>query len=208
MAVGLIEPLLGLATSKAGQNLIGGIGSLFGLRKANRQLNQSMSAPNEAQLRRMYDRSQGMIDEMSYGNAMSPVMDLATMQGNQGVQDAMMMGMGGSQANAIRNRMQNNAATSLYNAYQQNAAQRFDAQNQIDTNVFNQMNQVNNMNRARMFAQGGDDRNMFGQTAANALQNLSNLTPEQKTGLQTNYRDFLQAGSGLLGALDPRKLFG
>lgn len=208
MALGLIQPLLGLATSSAGQNIIGGIGSALGYRKANRQLNQSMSAPNEAQLRRMYDRSQGMIDEMSYGNAMSPVMDLATMQGNQGVQDAMMMGMGGSQANAIRNRMQNNAATDLYGAYQQNAAQRFDAQNQIDTNVFNQMNQVNNANRARMFAGGRADRDMYGQLAANSLQNLSNITPEDKTGLQKNYQDILKRGSGLLGALDPRKLFG
>ena len=204
----LVSSLLGLATSPVGQNIIGGVGSLFGLRKANRQLNQSMSAPNEAQLRRMYDRSQGMIDEMSYSNAMSPVMDLATMQGNQGVQDAMMMGMGGSQANAIRNRMQNNAATDLYNAYQQNAGQRFNAQSTIDTNVFNQMNQVNNANRERMFAQGGYDRDMFGQSAANALQNLSKITPEQKADFQKNYRNFLKTGSGLLGALDPRKLFG
>ena len=208
MALGLIQPLLGFATSKAGQNIIGGIGSALGYRKANQQLNQSMSAPNEAQLRRMYDRSQGMIDEMSYGNAMSPIMDLATMQGNKAVEDSMMMGMSGSQGNAIRNRMQNNAATDLYNAYQNNAAQRFDAQNQIDTNVFNQMNQVNNANRARMFAGGRADRDMYGQTFANAFQNFSNMSPEDKTDLQKNYQKILQRGSGLLGALDPRKLFG
>ena len=199
----LVSSLLGLATSPVGQNIIGGVGSLFGLRKANRQLNQSMSAPNEAQLRRMYDRSQGMIDEMSYSNAMSPVMDLATMQGNQGVQDAMMMGMGGSQANAIRNRMQNNAATDLYNAYQQNAGQRFDAQNQIDTNVFNQMNQVNNANRARMFAGGRADRDMYGQTFANAFQNFSNMSPEERAGMRGNFQNILQAGQGLLGSLNP-----
>ena len=36
-----------------------------------------------------------------------------------------------------------------------------------------------------------------------ALQNFSNMSPEQRAGMRGNFQNILQAGQGLLGSLNP-----
>jgi hypothetical protein len=97
-----------MALGAIGQAIQGGLG-LFGMSRANQMMNDvTRNMPSEAQLRSPFQNTQGLLDRMTnFGQYSAPAMDMATQAGNQGVQTAMMAGMGGSQANAIRNRLRN-----------------------------------------------------------------------------------------------------
>ena len=62
-------------------------------------------------------------------------MDLASQEGNQGVESAAMMGMGGSQANAIKNRMKRSAMTDVYKQYNQGLKGTLQAQMGLDNRI-------------------------------------------------------------------------
>tara|TARA_R100001530_G_scaffold133648_1_gene107367 strand:- start:1460 stop:1987 length:528 start_codon:yes stop_codon:yes gene_type:complete len=96
--------------------------------------------PSEDKLRGAFDGSQGLIDRLTNFNQYSgQAMDLAGMQGNKGVEDAMMMGLGGSQANAIRNRMKRSSLTGVYDKFNDGMSTALNAQMGIDKNISGQL---------------------------------------------------------------------
>ena len=64
----------------------------------------------------------------------------------------MMMGMGGSQANAIRNRLKRSSLTGVYDQYNKGLGQAAGLQQGIDQTVSGQLHQ--NAQDARMIRQG------------------------------------------------------
>ena len=102
--------------------------------------NIANNMPDEEELRGAFSGSQGLINRMTnFGQYSGQAMDLASMQGNKGVEDAMMMGMGGSQANAIRNRMQRSSLTGVYDKYNQGLGSALSAQMGIDRGISSQL---------------------------------------------------------------------
>ena len=98
--------------------------------------------PSESDLRSTFSGSQGLIDRMTNFNQYSGgAMDLATQAGNQGVQDAMMMGMGGSQANAIKNRLKQSGVNKAYQSFQGGLGNAAQLQSGLDSNISGQMSQ-------------------------------------------------------------------
>ena len=98
--------------------------------------------PSEKDLRSTFSGTQGLINRMTNFNQYSGgAMDLATQAGNQGVQDAMMMGMGGSQANAIKNRLKQSGVNKAYQSFQQGLGNAANLQSGLDSNISNQMAQ-------------------------------------------------------------------
>jgi hypothetical protein len=135
-----------------GSLLMGGL-SLAGQYQANKQMgNIANNQPSEKDLRSTFSGSQGLIDRMTNFNQYSGgAMDLATQTGNQGVQDAMMLGQGGSQANAIRNRLKSGQMNKAYEAFQGGLGDAAKLQGSLDNNVFGQLNnQRSFQNNARM----------------------------------------------------------
>jgi len=108
--------------------------------------------PSESDLRSTFSGSQGLIDRMTNFNQYSGgAMDLATQAGNQGVQDAMMMGMGGSQANAIRNRLKQSGVNKAYQSFQSGLGNAAQLQSGIDRNIAGQLQgQRNFSNQIKM----------------------------------------------------------
>lgn len=107
---------------------------------------------SQDQMRSAFSGSQGLIDRMSnFGQYSGQAMDLASMQGNKGVEDAMMMGMGGSQANAIKNRMKRSSLGGVYGAFNAGLGNAAQLQSGIDARISNQMtNQFNAQKQAQM----------------------------------------------------------
>ena len=98
--------------------------------------------PSQGELQSAFSNTQGLIDRMTnFGQYSAPAMDMATQAGNQGVQTAMMAGMGGSQANAIRNRLRNSGINQAYSNFNQGIGDAARLQMGIDQNVSNQMAQ-------------------------------------------------------------------
>ena len=96
--------------------------------------------PSDKQLRGAFSGSQGLINRMTnFGQYSGQAMDLASQEGNQGVENAMMMGMGGSQANAIRNRMKRSAMGDVYNQYNKGLGQAASLQGGIDKHISGQL---------------------------------------------------------------------
>ena len=116
--------------------------------------NQGMSGlannmPSEDKLRSSFSGSQGLIDRMSNFNQYSgQAMDLASMQGNKGVEDSMMMGMGGSQANAIKNRMKRSSLTGVYDKFNEGIGTALNAQMGIDKGISGQLESQRDQSRS------------------------------------------------------------
>jgi|TARA_R100001530_G_C4310383_1_gene152858 hypothetical protein len=124
-----------------GTLLMGGA-SLYNMHQGNKKMsNIAANQPSAEDIRgESYGRSQGLIDRMTnFGQYSGQAMDLASQQGNQGVEDAMMMGMGGSQANAIRNRMKRSSMTGVYDKFNQGLGQAAGLQQGIDSGIAGQM---------------------------------------------------------------------
>ena len=126
-----------------GSLLLGGAG-LYNMHQSNKKMSGiANNQPSAQELRdQSFGRSQGLIDRMTNFNQYSgQAMDLASQQGNQGVESAMMTGMGGSQANAIRNRMKRSSLTGVYDKFNQGMQAQQDMQQGIDKQIFGRMNE-------------------------------------------------------------------
>ena len=123
-----------------GTLITGGLG-LYGMMKGNKMMSSvGQNQPSEKDLRGAFTGSQGLLDRMTNFNQYSGgAMDLATQTGNQGVQDAMMMGMGGSQANAIRNRLKAGLQNKAYAAHQAGLGNALPAQIGMDKHISGQL---------------------------------------------------------------------
>ena len=119
------------------------------MHKANKGMSGlANNMPSEGELRGAFSGSQGLIDRMTNFNQYSgQAMDLASMQGNKGVEDAMMMGMGGSQANAIKNRMKRSSLTGVYDKFNQGIGSALNAQMGIDRGISDQLRQQEDQSR-------------------------------------------------------------
>jgi len=129
-----------MALPLLGTLIQGGLG-LMGMAKGHKQMgNIANNMPSQSDLQSPFQQSQGLIDRMTnFGQYSGQAMDLASMQGNKGVEDAMMMGMGGSQANAIRNRMKRSSMTGVYDKFNQGLGQAAGLQQGIDSGIAGQM---------------------------------------------------------------------
>lgn len=107
---------------------------------------------SDAQMRGAFSGTEDLIGRMSnFGQYSSGAMDLASMQGNKGVEDAMMMGMGGSQSNAIKNRMKRSSLGGVYGSFNQGLGQAAGLQAGVDNQISQQMtNQFNAQKQAQM----------------------------------------------------------
>jgi len=122
--------------------LISGGAALYNMYKGNQKMgNIATNQPSAEEIRNeSYGKTQGLLDRMTNFNQYSgQAMDLATMQGNQGVENAMMMGMGGSQANAIKNRMKRSSLTGVYDKFNQGMANMVGQQRLVDEDISGQM---------------------------------------------------------------------
>ena len=140
--------------------------------------NLANNMPSQETLELPYQKSQGLIDRMTnFGQYSGGAMDLATQQGNQGVQDAMMMGMGGSQANAIRNRMKRSSLSGVYDQFNQGLGTALNAQLGINQSVAGQMNQnrdtSRNIKMGQYSAQMGIGNQLMGEKGLRGLMGLA-----------------------------------
>ena len=134
----------------------GGLG-LYGMYKGNKAMsNVANNMPSQKDLSGRLGESQGLIDRMTNFNQYSGgAMDLASQEGNQGVEDAMMMGMGGSQANAIRNRMKKSGMNQAYQSMQSGLGDAARMQQNNDQYVGDQMHQNEQDSRQIKMGQAG-----------------------------------------------------
>ena len=108
-----------------------------------------------------FAQSQGLIDRMTnFGQFSAPFADASTQSGNKAVEDSMMMGMGGSQANAIKNRLKIQNQGAMYGQYQQGLGQAARLQVGIDQSVSDQMQQQRMFKNKVGLAQGQQMMNM------------------------------------------------
>tara|TARA_R110000824_G_scaffold13876_6_gene59676 strand:- start:10618 stop:11142 length:525 start_codon:yes stop_codon:yes gene_type:complete len=134
--------------------LISGGAALYNMHKGNKKMgNIAANQPSAEGIRsESFGKSQGLIDRMTNFNQYSgQAMDLASQEGNQGVESAMMMGMGGSQANAIRNRMKRSGMNQAYQSMQGGLGNAAKLQLGMDEGIAGQMaNQRQYANNIKM----------------------------------------------------------
>lgn len=177
----------------------GGIG-LMGMMKGHKQMgNIASNMPSQSELQSPFQQSQGLIDRMTnFGQYSGQAMDLASMQGNKGVEDAMMMGMGGSQANAIRNRLKRSSLSGVYDQYNQGLGQAAGLQQGIDKTVSGQMHQ--NAQDARNIRVGQAGAMMgIGQNIAGGPKGMARFGTGLGTLGQTIFTGGPKGTPGLLG---------
>ena len=144
--------------------------------------NIAKDQPSEGELRGVFGKQQGLIDRMTnFGQYSGQAMDLASQQGNQGVQDAMMMGMGGSQANAIKARMKRSSLAGVYDKFNAGLGDAAQLQGGIDSHISGQLEGQR------------DFSNQVGMAQAQGMMGLgAGLLPEK------GYRGLLgQMGTGV-----------
>ena len=123
-----------------GSLLMGGAG-IWNMMQGNKGIsNLASNQPSQQDLEKPFQRQQGLIDRMTnFGQYSGQAMDLASQQGNKGVEDAMMMGMGGSQANAIRNRLKRSSMAGVYDKFNQGLGSAAQLQGGIDQTISGQL---------------------------------------------------------------------
>ena len=122
--------------------MLGLLAGAYGMYRGHKAMGDvaKMAQPSESDLRSTFSGSQGLIDRMTNFNQYSGgAMDLATQAGNQGVQDAMMMGMGGSQANAIKNRLKQSGINQAYQNFTSGLGNAARMQYGLDANIAGQL---------------------------------------------------------------------
>ena len=171
-----------MAANMLGGLLMGGLGAMAQYKGAQQLGNLAKNQPSEGDLRGVFGKQQSLIDRMTnFGQYSGQAMDLASQQGNKGVEDAMMMGMGGSQANAIRNRMKRSSMAGVYDKFNQGLGQAAGLQGGIDQQISGQL-------------QGQRDfSNQMGMAQASGMMGLgAGLLPEK------GYRGLLgELGTGM-----------
>ena len=153
--------------------LLSGGAALYNMSQGNKKMgNIGANQPTAQDHRQNFSGTQSLIDRMTnFGQYSGQAMDLASQKGNQGVENAMMMGMGGSQANAIRNRMKRSSMTGVYDKFNQGLGQAANLQQGIDSGIAGQMQ------GQRQYA------NNIAMTQANNQMNLgAGLLPEGGLG--------------------------
>ena len=168
--------------------MLGLLAGAYGMYRGHKAMRDvaKIAQPSEKSLRSTFSGSQGLIDRMTNFNQYSGgAMDLATQAGNQGVQDAMMMGMGGSQANAIKNRLKQSGVNKAYQSFQGGLGNAAQLQSGIDSNIAGQMQTArNNAMQAKLGQAGammGIGAGMMGQNGLSTLG--GKLDAFGKTGL-------------------------
>jgi hypothetical protein len=121
--------------------LLSGGAALYNMSQGNKKMgNIGANQPTAQDHRQNFSGTQSLIDRMTnFGQYSAPAMDLASQEGNKGVEDAMMMGMGGSQANAIRNRMKQSGLNKAYQGMTAGLGDAARLQFGMDEGIFNQM---------------------------------------------------------------------
>jgi len=152
-----------------------GLAGAYNMWKGNKGMTGlANNMPGQEDLEKPYEKSQGLIDRMTnFGQYSGQAMDLASQQGNQGVENAMMMGMGGSQANAIKNRMKRSSLTGVYDKFNQGMGTALNAQMGINKGVSGQMFQnagdARNIKMGQYGAQMGIGNMMMGEKGIRGL---------------------------------------
>tara|TARA_R110000823_G_scaffold201100_3_gene332038 strand:- start:2023 stop:2607 length:585 start_codon:yes stop_codon:yes gene_type:complete len=179
----------------------GGLG-LYGMYKANKGMsNVANNMPSQKDLSGRLGESQGLIDRMTNFNQYSGgAMDLASQEGNQGVEDAMMMGMGGSQANAIRNRMKKSGMNQAYQSMQSGLGDAARMQQNNDQYVSTQMHENEQDSRQIRMGQAGAQMGIAGNMMGGA-KGMGALGGQLSTGLGTMLRGKQGSGMGTGGLL-------
>jgi len=156
-----------------------GLAGAHQMYKGNKGMtNLANNMPDKAALQDPFQNTQGLINRMTnFGQYSGQSMDLASMQGNKGVEDAMMMGMGGSQANAIKNRMKRSSLAGVYDQYNQGLGQAAGLQQGIDSQVSSQMqsnrDQARNIRMGQYGAQMGIGNQMLGEKGIRGLMGMA-----------------------------------
>tara|TARA_Y100001951_G_C11182245_1_gene206646 strand:- start:32 stop:619 length:588 start_codon:yes stop_codon:yes gene_type:complete len=158
MALGLITGGLNLLSK--GKNLGGLLGAgltMAGMKKQG-AAGQTQSMED---LQSPFQRTQDLIGRMTnFSQYSAPMADMNLQAGNKAVEDAQMMGMGGSQANAIKNRLKNQNMGAMYGQYQQGLGQAAGLQGRIDDRVSGQMQAQRNFKNRVGLMQGQQMMNM------------------------------------------------
>jgi hypothetical protein len=147
-----------IAAGKGMFDLMGKMGGAWSMFTGNRQQGQAVNqmARSADEIRGTFDPSQQMINRMTNFNAYSaPGMDAATMAGNKGVETAAMTGLGGSAANAIKNRLRTNNTKQIYDSWQAGLGDATKLQVGIDSNVSDTLAKENSMQAQYRFGLGG-----------------------------------------------------
>ena len=128
-----------------GALISGGMGIWNMMQGSKKATGIGNNQPTAEDHRKNFSGGQGLIDRMTnFGQYSGPGMDLASQEGNQAVESSMMMGMGGSQANAIKNRMKKSAMGDMYGEYNKGLGTAAALQGGIDEQIFGQMNNQQN----------------------------------------------------------------
>tara|TARA_R100000406_G_C3099666_1_gene121618 strand:+ start:64 stop:708 length:645 start_codon:yes stop_codon:yes gene_type:complete len=189
----MINTLLTLANSPIGK---GAMGLFFGNR-GQRQMDQSFKPNTYEELAAPYQKSQALIDRQSnFGNYSSGAMDLAMMQGNQAANTAAMMGMGGSAANMLRNRMKASGINDAYRNFTAGLGDAARAQYGIDSNISNQMFSQNQNNRMYQGLKGEQNYNMGQGMLTDAMTSYGNMTDEERKKM---FQPIGQLGNDIFG---------
>lgn len=189
----MLGTLATLYNSPIGQGLRGA----FLNRQGSRQMENSFKPDSYETLANPYAKSQGLINKQTnFGNYSSGAMDLSNMQGNTAANTAMMAGMGGSAANALRNRMR---ASGISDAYKNFTAGLGDAARQqygIDSNISNQMFSQNQAQRGFQEQQG---RIMKGTGLGLMSSGLDAYSKQTDAERQGNLGQIGQLGTDIFG---------
>tara|TARA_R110000824_G_scaffold218917_1_gene405691 strand:+ start:36 stop:653 length:618 start_codon:yes stop_codon:yes gene_type:complete len=180
-----------------GLKLLGGAGgkALGGLLGAGMQaggyskFGQSGQTQSQEDLESPFSKTQGLVDRMTnFSQYSAPMADMNLQAGNKSVEDSMMMGQSGSQANAIKNRLKNQNMGSMYGQYQQGLNSATQHQMGIDKQVSGQM-QDQRINSQRVQRAQGNKLGLMGQS----------LMPQMDAFGQGGLMDSLSGGLGQAG---------
>lgn len=162
MSIGLLASGMKFLAGGGGKALGGLLGAGLGMKGYNK-MGQAAQTQSEEDLRTPFSRSQDLVGRMTnFSQYSAPMADMNLQAGNKAVEDSMMMGQSGSQANAIKNRLKNQNMGAMYGQYQQGLGNAASMQQGIDSQVSGQMQQQRNFaNRVNM-TQGNIQMNMAG----------------------------------------------
>ena len=162
MFPGIIPGAMKFLAGGGGKALGGLLGAGLGMIGYNK-MGQAAQTQSMEDLQSPFAQSQNLINRMTnFSQYSAPMADMNLQAGNKAVEDSMMMGQGGSQANAIKNRLKNQNMGAMYGQYQQGLGNAAQMQQGIDSQVSNQMQQQRNFaNRVKM-TQGNIQMNMAG----------------------------------------------
>jgi len=189
----MLGTLLTLANSPVGK---GAMGLFFG-NKGRQQMDQSFKPNTYEELADPYQKSQALVDKQSnFGNYSSGAMDLSMMQGNTAANTAMMSGIGGSAANALRNRMRASGINDAYKNFTAGLGDAARAQYGIDSNISNQMFSQNQNNRLYQGLKGEQNYNMGQGMLTDAVTGYGQMTDEERKKM---FQPIGQLGKDIFG---------